>query len=106
MQIVLDKLKDNLQIIYRKSIDADAALNQLQQQGKGKFATIFADNSPFTTRAKRFEPYVQEVAGNMDTFLAHDFTAVPIDDLQPELVVIVQQIEALLSTLAQFKATL
>ena len=106
MKNVLDKLKDNLQLIYRKSIDADAALNQLQQQGKGKFATIFADNSPFTTRAKRFEPYVQEVAANMDTFLAHDFNAVAVSDLQPELVVIVQQIEALLSTLTQFKATL
>lgn len=106
MQTVLDKLKDNLQLIYRKSIDADTALNQLKQQGKGKYATIFADNSPFTTRAKRFEPYVQEVAANMDTFLAHDFATVPIDELQPELVVIVQQIEALLSTLTQFKATL
>ena len=49
MQNVLDKLKDNLQLVYRKAIDADNALNQLQQQGKGKFATMFSENSPFTS---------------------------------------------------------
>ena len=106
MQNVLEQLKQNLQIIYRKAIDADAALSQLQQQGKGKFATIFDENSPFTTRAKRFEPYVQEVAGHMDGFVAMDFAATPMSDLQPQLTISVQQIEALLATLAQFKATL
>ncbi len=106
MQNVLDKLKDNLQLVYRKAIDADNALNQLQQQGKGKFATIFAENSPFTTRAKRFEPYVQEVAGNMDTFIANDFENVDLNIIEPQLTLIVQQIEALLATLTQFKATL
>lgn len=106
MQNVLDKLKDNLQIVYRKAIDADNALNQLQQQGKGKFATIFAENSPFTTRAKRFEPYVQEVASNMDTFIANDFEKIDRSDVEPQLTLIVRQIEALLATLTQFKTTL
>ena len=62
MDSVHQQLQETLQTLYRKAVDADARLDQLQQQQKGKFAAIFAEDSGFTTRAKRFSPYVEEIA--------------------------------------------
>ena len=45
MQVIFDKLTKNMQLIYRKAIDADHSLNQLQHTGKGKFSHIFADET-------------------------------------------------------------
>jgi hypothetical protein len=45
MNKVIEALNENLRIIYRKAVDADAALNTLQSKGKGKFETIFVDGS-------------------------------------------------------------
>lgn len=42
----------------------------------------------------------------MDTFIANDFENVDMNIIEPQLTLIVQQIEALLATLTQFKATL
>jgi primosomal protein N'' len=106
MQAILDKLQENLQLIYRKAVDADNLLDSFQKDGKGKFQTIFADSSPFKTRAKRFEPYVAEVCENMDAFTALDFANTDKAQIEQDLSVIVMQIEQLLSTLVQFKDSL
>ena len=42
----------------------------------------------------------------MDTFIANDFEKIDISDVEPQLTLIVRQIEALLATLTQFKTTL
>ncbi len=62
MNQVIESLKQNLQILYRKAIDADARLDQLQQGGKGKFQAIFPVHAGFSTENKRFSPYVAEIA--------------------------------------------
>jgi hypothetical protein len=104
MNKVIAALNDNLQIIYRKAIDADTALNALQSSGKGKFNTIFGDDTPFTTRSKRFKDYVEEVAGDVANLQTQEGEIKPSE--QNNLPAIVKKLELLLTTLEQFKKTL
>ena len=101
MNSVVQALNDNLRVIYRKSVDADTALNSLQAQGKGKFNTIFAEGSGFETRSKRFGPYVEELAGEVSVLVEADKEAIT-----SALPLLVKKIEIMLSTLEQFKKTL
>ena len=98
MQAIFSQLNTNLQLIYRKAIDADKAIDQLQAQGKGKFATIFGDHSGFEARAKRFSPYVKELALEID-----GIKSLSEQELAEALPDIVKKIEMLSSTLANFK---
>lgn len=100
MQQVLVKITENMQIIYRKAIDADSALEKLQQSGKAKFSVIFTEDNGFTTKSKRFGPYVDE--------LARDVTMLQSDDvnIESEITTIVKKMELMLLTLAKFKVTL
>ena len=59
---VIEKLKQNLQSAYRKSIDADGKLDELKKAGHVKFNRIFSADEGFTTSSNRFQPYVQELA--------------------------------------------
>ena len=101
MNSVVQALNDNLRVIYRKSVDADTALNSLQAQGKGKFNTIFAEGSGFETRSKLFGPYVEELAGEVSVLVEADKEAIT-----SALPLLVKKIEIMLSTLEQFKKTL
>lgn len=101
MHSLFEKLTENMQIIYRKAIDADQSLAQLQQSGKGKFNHIFSDDAGFTVQSKRFMPYVEELANDIAQL---DSIEPPV--LQQSLPAIVKKMEMLLSTLAQFKTTL
>lgn len=101
MNKIIDALNDNLKVIYRKAVDADAALNSLQSNGKGKFNTIFGDNTGFTTRSKRFSPYVEEIAGEVSVLVDADEST--LNNALPPLV---KKIELILTTLDQFKRTL
>jgi primosomal protein N'' len=97
---VINKLKENLQIIYRKALDADKQLDTLNKDGKGKFTVIFGDDSEFSSRSKRFIPYVEE--------LAIEITALESEksnhtELLPR---IVKKIQTLLVTLEKFKSTI
>jgi hypothetical protein len=100
VQQVLAKITENMQIIYRKAIDADSALDTLQQSGKGKFSVIFTEESGFTTRSKRFGPYVEE--------LAQDITLLQKEgaDVESELISIVKRMELMLITLSKLKDSL
>jgi hypothetical protein len=100
VQQVLVKITENMQIIYRKAIDADSALDKLQQSGKAKFSVIFTEDNGFTTKSKRFGPYVDE--------LARDVTMLKSDDvnIENEITTIVKKMELMLLTLAKFKVTL
>lgn len=99
MDSVHQQLQETLQTLYRKAVDADARLDQLQQQQKGKFAAIFAEDSGFTTRAKRFSPYVEEIAQDWQAL-----KTLPEDEAKAALVPLVKKIELALTTLGQFTA--
>ncbi|MDM7861704.1 hypothetical protein QTP81_13970 [Alteromonas sp. ASW11-36] len=100
MQALHQQLHDNLQLIYRKAIDADAAIDSLQQQGKGKFSTIFDAQSGFTTEARRFGPYVKELATDIEGLKNADEA-----ELEKQLPQVVKKIELLFKTLGEFKVT-
>lgn len=97
---LFEKLAENMQLIYRKAIDADDSLAKLQQGGKGKFNHVFADNAGFSVQSKRFMPYVKEVANQVVELE----NAAP-ETLELELATIVKKMELLLTTLSQFKVT-
>ncbi|MBT0585348.1 hypothetical protein [Alteromonas oceanisediminis] len=99
MDALFQQLTENLQLIYRKAIDADKAIDDLQRQGKGKFTTIFDADSGFTTRAKRFSPYMEELAVDIQ-----DLKALPQDELPTALPPVVKKIELMFVTLNDFKA--
>ena len=101
MQNLLDKLAENMQLIYRKAIDADDSLNKLQQTGKGKFNYIFSEEAGFAVQSKRFMPYVEELAKEVAELANGD-----TQTLQQNLPAVVKKMELLLTTLGQFQQTL
>jgi len=101
MQTILDKLTENMQVIYRKAVDADQSLAQLQQSGKGKFNHIFSEDAGFQVQSKRFMPYVEELAAHVSHLKPTE-----AEDFQAALPNIVKKMEQLLTTLSQFKTTL
>ncbi len=101
MQNLHDKLRENLQLIYRKAIDADAALGKLHQQGKGKFQHIFGDDSGFNTRSKRFGPYVEELGLQIAALETMDEAG-----MKTALPDVIKKLEQLFSTLAQFQQSI
>ncbi|KZN48753.1 hypothetical protein N474_24530 [Pseudoalteromonas luteoviolacea CPMOR-2] len=66
MQAIIDKLNENLKVVYRQALDADKKLDELQQQGHGKFTALFTKDAGFGFEAKRFKPYVLDVAADVD----------------------------------------
>ncbi|MGQ8364988.1 hypothetical protein [Glaciecola sp. 1036] len=100
MNNLIDAFNDNLQIAYRKAVDADNNLDKLQKDGKGKFAAIFPDDSPFETSSKRFIPYVQEIASDVEQL--QQLSEQEIKAALPETV---KKLELLLATLVKFKTS-
>lgn len=101
MQNVLDKLAENMQVIYRKAIDADNSLNKLQQSGQGKFNLIFPQDAGFSVSSKRFMPYVEELAKQVA-----ELAEAGQQKLQIALPDIVRKMELLLKTLTQFQQSI
>lgn len=101
MQQIHQHLQDTLQTLYRKAIDADRALDRLQQDQKGKFQAIFPAESVFDAQSKRFSPYVEEVAQDWQQLKEYDEA-----QAKEALPVLVKKLELLLTTLAQFQDTL
>lgn len=101
MQAIHQQLQDTIQTLYRKAVDADQALERLQQDQKGKFAAVFAADSPFTTSAKRFGPYVEEIA--LDWQAIKEMSD---DEAKAALPPLIKKIELALVTLAQFQESL
>lgn len=98
MNVIIEKLSENLQLIYRKAIDADEAISRLRNDGKGKFTAIFATDSGFNHQGKFFKPYVEELAKEIKQLSDLDEEAQKI-----ALAKIVKKMELLLSTLGQFQ---
>lgn len=101
MNAVITQLKENLQLLYRKAIDADEALNQLRTQGKGKFEQIFDKQSGFDSTSRQFRPYVEEIARDIDALMNQNEVS-----MQQALPTVVKKIELLFKTLTGFQQSL
>jgi hypothetical protein len=100
MQTIIQSLSENIQVIYRKSIDADHVISRLQHDGKGKFSAIFAKDAGFTTSSRLFKPYVEELAN--DVLALEKIDQVAVKEQLPSMV---KKIELILKTLNQFQKT-
>lgn len=97
MQQLHQHIQATLKDVYRKAIDADANLDALGKQNQGKFQSIFKPNEGFTTSAKRFLPYVEE--------LSEEFAQLQNlseEELKQALPNFVTKLELILRTLANF----
>jgi hypothetical protein len=96
MDSIIEQLNANLKIIYRQSLDADKKLDELQQQGLGKFTALFPADAGFTFEAKRFKPYVLDVAADVESLSSEGFS-------EEKLKTTVIKLQQLLQLLATFK---
>lgn len=101
LDTVHQQLQETLQTLYRKAVDADAVLTQLQHQQQGKFTAIFDEDSGFVTRARRFGPYIEEIAQDWQTLKTLDESSA-----KQALVPLIKKIELALATLTQFSSRL
>ncbi|AUC87276.1 hypothetical protein GTW09_10200 [Alteromonas hispanica] len=101
MHNVHQQLQETMQTLYRKAVDADKALDELQRDQKGKFSAVFAADSGFSTSAKRFVPYVEEIA--LDWQAMKDMDE---EQTKAALAPLVKKIELALLTITQFQQSL
>lgn len=102
MRPIIDKLKENMQLIYRRALDADNALARLQQSGKGKFKRVFAEDAGFVCVSKRFSPYVEELGKEVVELESVQDKA----EFESKLVAVVKKMELMLLTLSNFQQSL
>lgn len=89
------QLIDNISIILKKSLAADATLADLREHKKAGFSAIFTSEAGFTCKENTFQPYVEE--------LADDLLAWQNNQQQDALVKLVKKIEQLLKVLNNFE---
>ncbi len=98
---LFEALKENIRIIYRQSLDADKAIDDLRQQDMAKFAAIFDEQQGFVTKANRFTPYAEELGNDLVVLQQGNSDDVPTR-VQP----LVSKIEIQLQLLQVFKSNL
>jgi len=92
------QLIENISVILKKSLTADATLADLRENKKAGFEAIFKKDAGFTCTADTFQPYVQE--------LADDLLHWQENKSQQELLIpLVKKIEQLFTVLAGFEQT-
>lgn len=89
------QLIDNISAILKRSLAADATINDLRSKEKAAFKAIFPENSGFKCKADTFQPYVQEVADDLLSWQA--------DKNQITLIKLVKKIEKLFLVLTNFE---
>ncbi|KXJ56647.1 hypothetical protein [Cognaticolwellia aestuarii] len=94
-EAVHKQLIDNISIILKKSLAADATLATLREAKQASFAAIFTADAGFKCTANTFQPYVEEVANDLI------FWQKTSD--QQTLINIVKKIEQLFTVLAKFE---
>jgi len=94
-EIVSKQLIENLSIILKKSLTADATLSSLRETKQASFAAIFTRDAGFTCSANTFQPYVEEVANDLV------FWQKTSD--QQTLISLVKKIEQLFKVLGNFE---
>jgi hypothetical protein len=91
------QLIDNISIILKKSLSADATLADLRDKKAASFEAIFKNDAGFTCSANTFQPYVQE--------LADDLVNWQQTQAQTTLIILVKKIEQLFTVLTNFETT-
>jgi len=89
------QLIENISVILKKSLTADATLADLRGQKKATFKAIFTTDSVFEVSADTFQPYVEE--------LANDLLQWQESKDKDLLVVLVKKIEKLFTVLANLE---
>jgi len=92
---VSKQLVDNISIILKKSLSADATLAELRNNKQASFEAIFKKEAGFTCTANTFQPYVEEIANEMVFWQKTSDQAM--------LIAIVKKIEQLFTVLAKFE---
>lgn len=92
------QLIDNISIILKKSLAADATLTKLRENKQASFAAIFSNDAGFKCSANTFQPYVEE--------LANDLIFWQKTSDQQALIELVKKIEQLFTVLSQFEQKL
>jgi primosomal protein N'' len=62
------QLIENISVILKKSLTADATLADLREHKKAGFKAIFTKDAGFECTENTFQPYVEEVADNLLTW--------------------------------------
>lgn len=100
MEALLAQLDENLKELYRKALDADMLLEQLQQQGQAKHQAIFSNDSGFQAQSNRFMPYLSETAEQVAAIRqSQQFNTATLER-------IVKQLQLLHKTLSEFRSAL
>lgn len=89
------QLIENISVILKKSLTADATLADLREHKKAGFKAIFTKDAGFECSENTFQPYVEEVA---DDLLKWQETKD-----QGLLIALVKKIEQLFTVLANFE---
>jgi len=92
------QLIDNISIILKKSLSADATLADLREKKIASFDNIFKKDAGFSCSANTFQPYVEEVAD--DLMLWQQTQA------QATLITLVKKIEQLFTVLGNFEQSI
>lgn len=100
MDTLLEQLDENLKELYRKALDADALLEELQQQGQANYQAIFGKAAGFIVESNRFMPYLAETAEQIAAIRqSQQFNTATLQR-------VVKQLQTLHKTLAEFRAAL
>jgi len=89
------QLIENISVILKKSLSADATLADLREKKQASFEAVFKKDAGFQCSANNFQPYVEEVANDLLNWQqSHE---------QTSLVSMVKKIEKLFTVLANFE---
>lgn len=100
MDALLNQLDANLKELYRKALDADAVLDNLQQQGQAKHQSIFQPGGLFQASSNRFMPYLSETAEQISAIRqSQQFNTATLQN-------IVKQLQLLHKTLSDFRTAI
>lgn len=98
MEQLLNQLDLNLKELYRKALDADAILDELQSKGQAKHQAIFPAPAIFRVSSPRFMPYLSETAEQVSAIRqTQQFNTATLE-------LVVKQLQLLHKTLNEFRA--
>lgn len=92
---VNQQLLDNISLVLKKSLAADATLADLREKKQAGFEAVFKKDAGFNCSANTFQPYVEE--------LADEFMLWQKNNDQQLLIAIVKKIEQLFIVLGNFE---
>ncbi len=89
------QLIENISVILKKSLTADATLADLREHKKAGFKAIFTADAGFECTENTFQPYVEEIADDLLKWQENKDQAI--------LIALVKKIEQLFTVLANFE---